>query len=198
MIKFNANDKPKAAILVLAVLGVFYVIFMRFSALTAPKPQQSAVVDLTQETGQRAQTLFASNESHAVVLDMGEPVTSVNPFRRVLADPDARFSAPAPQPAKSTPTSSFMPKSALPAPTSEMPILPAQLSTSDLQQVTQAPEFKLEGVLTGAHPVADLRVGTATHVLEDGQTLGQYTVRAITETSCKLQRGKETISLRLQ
>jgi hypothetical protein len=202
--KMKDSEKPKAILLVCGIAGVFGLIVVRMNSLNAPAPQVAAVVEETLPDNQRAQTIFASNENTAIELAPDSPVTFINPFRRILPDPDGRSTPSTPtvrMTSQPEPLSSYYPKpprelGSLPA--SSTPVFPAELPATVAEAVERGPELKLDGVLTGADPVAVLKVGSTTQVVGVGQTVDGYTVKAVTDSSVKLQKGKQTITLRLE
>ncbi|MEZ0324825.1 MAG: hypothetical protein ACAH95_02885 [Fimbriimonas sp.] len=187
------SEKPKVLMLVCGIVGVMGVIMVRFNAMTAPRPQQPAEITMDQPQQGRAQTIFASNENSLIVLPPDAPVTSINPFRRILPDPNGTPTRPTTTVTVTRPQPSvgYFPK--LPRELGTGSVLPVQLSANELPK----PEFTLDGVLTGADPVAVLKVGTTTQVVGLGQQVMGYKVKAITDTSVKLQRDKEVLILTL-
>ncbi len=196
--KLNDSDKSKVLILVCGIVGVAGLIMVRFNGMSAPAPETGVVASMESTEGQRSQTIFASNETTLITLPPDSPVTSINPFRRILPDPNGTPSRPSPQvTVTAMPAASNFPKLQSEFKSSGTLIMPARLDSPELAAMEIKPNITLDGVLTGSEPVAVLKIGTSTQVVGLGQMVLGYTVKAISDTSVKLQRDKEILVLSL-
>ncbi len=196
--KLKDSEKPKALLLVCGIAGVFGLVVVRMNSLNAPQALPVQMQEASPQVSERPQTIFASNENSMIVLPPESPVTLINPFRRILPDPDGT-----PFKAKPTVTVTSQPDPVnyMPRPTREISsasaVQPVRLTSNEFAVEQARPDFKLDGLLTGADPVAVIKIGSTTYVVGKGQTVEGYIVKTIEESAVKLQRGKEVILLKL-